>query len=373
MRSKRDRHSTSDANTPLACHERMKNRLALLTLLFAANVSAPAKTVVIASGNGGDGQAASMLATQLAPAAEFVDLVQLAPQEIDVTASTCIMIVGQRAADSLLATGRIRSSLLTRPVAIYTHLLDSTIKTFVSDKIDNTGRLNLYTTDSQLALLQERDADLYSRLQRAHPRVAVYLTPLVMTTVSSANVLPVPAPPVDYAIWLGGNYTTSVGTLRLFSTAQIVAALDKLRAAIAPRRPVGIFIMRRLFSDDMTGVEKAHRLNAIRRVFPDNPVTLYVSNAMQQQLTAPVAGMAQPPSYPALMRARWADSTRHFASVDQYNLFSDLAGHALTPFLLDEQDQDQQRYSASYLQTLHQPRSPGMMELIRQRQCAPAS
>ncbi|KVE38240.1 hypothetical protein WS68_23885 [Burkholderia sp. TSV86] len=373
MQSKRDKQPKPAPNTSLACNKRMKNQLALLTILLAVNVSAPAKTVLIATGNGADSQAASMLATQLTPAAEFVDLAQLAPQEIDVTASACIMIVGQRAADSLLTTRPIRSSLLTRPVAIYTHLLDSTIKTFVSDKIDSMGRLNLYTTDSQLALLQERDADLYSQLQRAHPRVAVYLTPLVMTTVRNTNVLPVPAPPVDYAIWLGGNYTTSAGTLRLFSTVQIVAALEKLRAAIAPHRPVGIFIMRRLFSDDMTGVEKARRLNAIRRVFPDNLVTLYVSNAMQQQLTEPVAGMAQPPSYSALMHARWADTTRHFASVDQYNLFSDLAAHALTPFLLDEQDQDQQRYAASYLQTLHRPRGPGMMELIRQSQCAPAS
>ena len=347
----------------------MKNTHIILPVLLAISLSSPAQTLLISKGSGGDGQAATQLHKQLAPAATLSNLALPGPSRQDLEGADCTILLGQGAADALLQPGQVPAAWLSQPIAIYTHLLDRTVKGFLKRNVHRLPRLNLYITDAQYALLKENDAELFQLLQDAHARVSVFRAPLALNTIERTSTVPLPAPVIDYAIWLGGNYMTSDDRLRQFSTEELLSSLSKLRPAIRLRQSIGIFVMPRVFADTMTSEEKLARLNAIRQVFPDNPVTLYASLAMQQQL--PAARMVEAPPYAALMQANWG-STQHFASVDQYNLFSDLAGQNITPFLLDEQDQDQLTYAASYVQSRQQPTRTDMMTLIRQHQCAPS-
>ncbi|MCT6975938.1 hypothetical protein M1734_20660, partial [Salmonella enterica subsp. enterica serovar Yoruba] len=159
-----------------------------------------------------------------------------------------------------------------------------------------------------------------------------------------------PLKTTDYVIWLGGNYTTSSGTQRIFTNDQIVVALKPLHNVISPNASIAIMLSPRFFDNSMSKEVKVKRLKAVLNTFSRNRVTFYMSKEMLANLKEFDLPVQLSPSYAELMRMPWASATQHFASVDQYNLFADLIPK-VTPFLLEPNDADQALYATDYLNT----------------------
>ncbi|EDA6733025.1 hypothetical protein AWT41_24150, partial [Salmonella enterica subsp. enterica serovar Rissen] len=100
----------------------------------------------------------------------------------------------------------------------------------------------------------------------------------------------------------------------------------------------------RFFDNSMSKEAKVKRLKAVLNTFSRNRVTFYMNKEMLANLKEFDLPVQLSPSYAELMRMSWASATRHFASVDQYNLFADLIPK-VTPFLLEPNDADQALYA----------------------------
>ncbi|HAF7058481.1 TPA: hypothetical protein G8C86_004970, partial [Salmonella enterica] len=93
-----------------------------------------------------------------------------------------------------------------------------------------------------------------------------------------------PLKTTDYVIWLGGNYTTSSGTQRIFTNDQIVVALKPLHNVISPNASIAIMLSPRFFDNSMSKEAKVKRLKAVLNTFSRNRVTFYMSKEMLANL-----------------------------------------------------------------------------------------
>lgn len=252
----------------------------------------------------------------------------------------------------MLLTNNASAILSGKTVGLYSHLIDqNTIR--LLQQLRNNVRFNLFFTRSQIALLKIRDVSGYNFLNSKMNNVWGQDS-LAIETVAPGRVnIPEKALPlktIDYVIWLGGNYTTSSGTQRIFTTDQIVVALQPLHNVISSNASIAIMLSPRFFDNSMNQEAKVKRLKAVLNTFSRNRVTFYMSKEMLSNLKEFDLPVQLSPSYAELMRMPWASATQHFASVDQYNLFADLIPK-VTPFLLEPNDADQALYATDYLNT----------------------
>jgi len=319
---------------------------AFVSLYLPFTYASSFHNLIITQGSGGDYYSGF----RLSRAIHNSTLVSLGNSGIETSAiehAKCIIIMGQGSANTILNSDQFKSNWLNKDLAIYTHLLGPSIIDFLGGFAKQERVVNLYTTDSQIRRLKENNKALYDIITEKHTNINVYTSPLSASSISDESINNKNAPRMDYAIWLGGDYVNSKNQRVLLSTMQISAALKRISTTLKPNYSVGIFLMPRIFPSQMTTVQKNDRIKSIVAEFPNSKVTLFASQMLLSQFEASSTTRVAPP-YQELMISNWRD-TKHFASVDQYNIFSDLKGYDISPFLLNPKDKDQQYYADSYL------------------------
>ncbi|NOH70859.1 hypothetical protein F0225_05820 [Vibrio pectenicida] len=328
--------------------------------------SQPFESVIVTSGQGGDYHAGLVL-KDLIPNSKQVDVDAFG--ELNPGKRKCQIIFGQGAADKLLTNKEFIKSFSKEPLAIYSHLLDPSILDFVKHHVDNGGRINLFVTDSQLNKLKLSSPLLYKKTQSKESNIKVYSAPLAASSIVPDDNVHISAPKLDNVIWFGGNYTNSKGRRETFTTKQFADSLNQIKGSIATGSSIGLFLMPRLFTNDMTRNEKSARVQALVNRFPNNKVIIFASQDLLSQFSV-TSETSVPSSYTRLMLSDWGN-TRQFASVDQYNIFSDLSKYTVTPFLINDEDQDQVLYAKTYLAAKKNPvQQTNIMQLIEIHQCS---
>ncbi|MCL9781182.1 hypothetical protein M9194_07045 [Vibrio sp. S4M6] len=343
-----------------------KTILSVVLLFVFPAYSQPFASVIVTSGHGGDYHAGMVLKDWI-PNSKQVDVDafgQLTPDNLK-----CPIIFGQGAADELLASKRFTRSFNKEPMAIYSHLIDSSILNFVKQRADQGEHINLFLTDSQLAKLKLSSPNLLKKLQSKESNIQIYSAPMAASSIVQDSNIHVEAPKLDNVIWFGGNYTNSQGVRETFTTAQFAQSLNQIKGEIQPGTSIGLFLMPRVFSKGMTREQKSARVQALVKMFPNNKVTVFANKSLLSQFSIAANTRVQP-SYTMLMLSDWG-KTRQFASVDQYNLFSDLRQYTLTPFFINPQDEDQTLYAKAYLaEKKSHASSPTILQLVAKYQCS---
>ncbi|WP_273795244.1 hypothetical protein [Brucella intermedia] len=334
-------------------------KVALLALTFVPHVAEGRglkrdglDTLVITKGSGGDAAGAAILRDHWRHGKpDLTNLSQTPLEKLDTDKYSCIIIIGQGAVSDVARSAALNARFSEKKVGLYAHLIDHNTL-YLLRKLEDRVIINLFFTQSQLTLLKLRNISGYRLLDTGRHQVWRKV-PQVIETVSpdkttARNAQGSPLAKSKNVIWLGGNYTTSTGTQRLFTTDEIVGALKSLQSEIHPGSSVAVILAPRVFEKGMSMEEKGKRLIAIRDAFNRNEVTFYGSVALVSGLENTGIPLQTAPAYDELMLMPWSGRTRHYASVDQYNLFVDMKPE-IEPFLLDPNDADQAFYAADYL------------------------
>ncbi|WP_323121284.1 PI-PLC domain-containing protein [Burkholderia alba] len=317
--------------------------------------AADTRTLIITKGGGGDASGARVLqSTWGGVKPDLLNLSSESAEHADLARYRCVLVVGQGAIQDMAQAASATAKLSGRTVGLYAHVIDEA-GLALAKALRGRGALNLFFTDSQLALLRLRNASAYAMLRIEPARV--WSAPLALDTTlpprsdedGHADTVLAAA---DHVIWLGGNYTDGTGKPRVLTTGEIVAALRPLRGFVEPGASVAVMLTPRLFDRAMSDADKRARLAAIRSVFDGSPVTYHGSASLVAELQAAGVSLQAAPPYAVLMRLPWSPHTRHYASADQFNLFADFKP-PLTPFLLDPTDLDQAAYALDYLRGAH--------------------
>ncbi|MFP5705335.1 hypothetical protein ACLD22_17905 [Salmonella sp. 741265101_HBA] len=309
--------------------------------------------LIITRGAGGDASGATVIHDNWRHGTpDLVNLTDIPIDKIRPEKYRCVLIIGQGAIKEMLLANNASAILSGKTVGLYTHLIDQNTLRLLR-QLQNKVRFNLFFTRSQITLLKLRNISEYNFLSSKVNNVWGQDSLAIETVAPDRGNIPEKALPLkttDYVIWLGGNYTTSSGTQRIFTNDQIVVALKPLHNVISSNASIAIMLSPRFFDNSMSKEAKVKRLKAVLNTFSRNRVTFYMSKEMLANLKEFDLPVQLSPSYAELMRMPWASATRHFASVDQYNLFADLIPK-VTPFLLEPNDADQALYATDYLNT----------------------
>ncbi|HCL5270430.1 TPA: hypothetical protein N2G33_002637 [Salmonella enterica] len=326
---------------------------ALVMVAFFSYIThaSPNLPLIITRGAGGNASGAKVIRDNWRHGTP--DLVNLSDTPIDKVRPekyTCVLIIGQSTIKEMLLANNASAILSGKTVGLYTHLIDQNTLRLLR-QLQNKVRFNFFFTHSQIALLKIRDISGYNFLNSKINNIWGQNSLAIETVAPGRINIPEKMhslKTIDYVIWLGGNYTTSAGTQRIFTTDQIVVALKSLHNVISPNASIAIMLSPRFFDNSMNKEAKVKRLKAVLNTFSRNRITFYMSKGIFSNLKEFDLPVQLSPSYTELMRMPWSSATQHFASVDQYNLFADLIPEA-TPFLLEPNDADQALYATDYL------------------------
>ncbi|VVO00210.1 hypothetical protein [Pseudomonas fluorescens] len=333
--------------------------LLLVGLLFGAGVNTAVaspdkahRVLIITKGKGGDANgAAALIAEWPRKKADLVNLSDIPPNLIDAKKYSCILLIGQGAVGEMLL-GENRKNLLTvKKIGMYSHLIDAPIMQFLKE--EHTRPPNVFFLKSQIFLLRFKDLALFKKLSQMEDDY-LWSTSLAIrsTRKMMRNSLPAHSPflEMDNVIWLGGNYTTSSGSQRILSDQEILDSLRNLHNTIKPGSSVALMLMPRLFKPNANREDKLILLTEIASIYSDTAFHFYANALMADELNTVKTPIHEAPSYDELMTLPWW-KTQHFASADQYNLFSDLNADAenVAPFLLDPSDAEQALYAINFI------------------------
>lgn len=334
-------------------------RLTFLTLIFAPYVAEGRelkqdgfRTLIITKGGGGDAAGAAVIRNRWHRGMpDLANLSQMPLDELELGKYNCVLVIGQGAVNDVVQSDTISAKLSGKSVGLYAHLIDQNALELLQ-KLGERTALNLFFTRSQLTLLKLRSISGYRLLDSQRNQVWRKASQIIETVsaakVAASDVKGSPLTAADDVIWLGGNYTTSSGNRRLFTEAEIVGALKPLRGVVLPGSSIAIMLAPRVFEGGIGAEEKGKLLVAIRDVFSQNEVTFYGNETLISDIGNAGVSLRTAPSYEELMRLPWSARTRHYASVDQYNLFADMKPK-MEPFLLDPNDADQALYAVDYI------------------------
>ncbi|APD13468.1 hypothetical protein [Pandoraea pulmonicola] len=333
-------------------------KLAFLALIFAPHVGQGresgqdgSRTLIITKGDGGDAAGATVMRDRWRHGTpDLINLSRMPLDELEPSQYRCVLVIGQGAVSDVARSAAITAKLSGKSVGLYAHLIDQNTLELLQ-KLRGRTALNLFFTRSQLTLLKLRNISGYRLLDSPHNQVWRKASQ-VIETVSPAKLAAGDAKDsllaANEVIWLGGSFTTSSGKRRLFTADEIVAALKPLQGAMKPGSSVAVMLAPRIFERGMSAQEKGKLLVAIRDAFGRNETTFYGNEALISDLGNAGVSLRTAPSYETLMRLPWSARTKHYASVDQYNLFTDMKPE-VEPFLFDPNDADQALYAADYI------------------------
>lgn len=309
-------------------------------------------SLIITKGTGGDASGATIIRTNLQHGTP--DLVNLSATPIDkINAKkySCVLIIGQGAIKDMLDANNVATTLTGKTIGIYTHLIDNSTLNLIR-KLKSRATINVFFTNSQINILKIKNISGYKLLNSKNVNIRGHASQ-VISTVNSGKISKItPASALlenaNYVIWLGGNYTTSSGTQRTFTTNQIVSALKPLSRIITSNSSVAIMLSPRFLETSSNKESRDTRLTAIQTLFPQSKVTFYANKLFISQPVELDSSVHLSPPYQELMTIPWSKGTLHFVSGDQYNLFTDLHTN-IKPFLLDPNDIDQIIYAIDYM------------------------
>ncbi|MBJ7265033.1 MAG: hypothetical protein JHC61_15545 [Burkholderiaceae bacterium] len=320
--------------------------------------------LILTKGQGGDARGAAALAShwRSKKKPDVLNLSTVGLDNIDSSAYSCLLIVGQGAADEALQSGRMLPAWKNKQIGIYSHLIDSTIVRYLESSGERLP-IRFFFPQSQIDLLSKRNEKASFHLKN----YAVQTAPLAIETVSekprsdqdSENPALLDR---DVVIWLGGNYIDSSGMQRVLTTQEISESLKAVRARMKPKSTVAIVLIPRIFDSEMTAAEKSNRLHEMKKLFSQHDPIFYGASPIVKALSSETLKINPALPYDRLMQLPWTH-TEHYVSADQYNVFADIGATNVFPFLLDPLDDDQRFAAMQFL--LHRKQGSLSERLLR--------
>ncbi|MDQ0124110.1 hypothetical protein J2W17_003058 [Pseudomonas lini] len=315
-----------------------------------ASAEQATEVLIITKGRGGDANgAAGLIPEWPKKKPDLVNLSDTPPNLIDTTKYSCILLIGQGAVGEMLLSEHGKRLIGVKKIGMYSHLFDAPLIQFLKE--DHTRPPNVFLLKSQVSLLRFKDLALFKKLDQMQDQ---HLWSTSLAIRSTREVMPQPTHSpfleMDNIIWLGGNYTTSAGVQRMLTAQDILDSLSNLKSTIKPGSAVALMLMPRLFKPETNREDKLNLLKNIASVYADTAFHFHANASMANELNTFEIPVHVSPSYDELMTLPWG-KTQHFASADQYNLFSDLNTDAnnVAPFLLDPSDAEQSLYAINFI------------------------
>ncbi|MGL4858807.1 MAG: hypothetical protein ACRC5A_03535 [Enterobacteriaceae bacterium] len=335
-----------------------------LTILFSVSALA-GMPLLITSGTGGDANGARVIQQQLKARGETVAIRSLRSDDgsFQQLQKECashgygpVLFVGKGSIDALMAQTEQAETILQQcKVGLYTHLLSEKLIRFLNEVPGNTH--------FQLFALQSEVSRYQLQLTRKESITAL---PLAIQTVelqgraidpAVQDLIGVPAA----AIWLGGTYTNAQGKRVEISNPQFYQTMLQVSQQLVQHhgkgKDIAIILSPRTLAKELTQDEVTARLQQIQQPFQAKYHVVFYVHASQwkykEALIKEGIAVKEAPSYGELIRY-FSELTKipQYATVDQFNIFSDLHTVQLNPLLLNPQDSAQVYYAEYYQQLI---------------------